>query len=728
MQTFKLAKPLNLDKILETPNLCELLDDEDNDAIARICAEGYALDLTSRSEWEERQARANKLALQVYEDKNTPWPNASSVKFPLITVAALQFQARAFPTLIPGTDLAKVRIYGPDPDGSKNARAERIARHMNWQCLEEDAGWEEEHDKLLLVLAIAGCSFIKQTFEPAPGRVVTHLVLPKHFVISYFSRNIEDSPRFTHTFYLSQNEIREREMDGRFRSAKTDDGEEPKPSATVENDEITQAKDERQGIYNPATDDRVTPWFTAEQYCWFDLDGDGYQEPYIVTFDVTSGKIRRMVARFLPSGVKKRGENVYQIKPINLFTKFGFIPSPDGGFYDLGLGSILGPINDSVNTAINQMFDAGTMATLGGGFLGRGWKGKGGPITFAPNQWHQSDASGDDLKKSVLPLPVREPSNVLFQLLGLLLQYGERIVSATDTQMGESTGQNTPAETSRMMDQNGARVYSAIFKRIWRSLRDEFRVRFNLNRNFLDISDNAAELTQGPTALLAPNDYQGDDLDVKPAADPHVVSDAQAEKQANMLMGMAFKIPGFNKYKVIQRWGKAMKIPGFEDIYPQPMTQGPDGKPVPAPDIQMPPNPKMIEAQIKQADQQLREKKFQSDQMEMKITLQMEVQESQATVAKLNAQATNLLASAKTAESEPMIKMLFAQVEAENSKQDRMMKLVDTISRSMEKANGNAGTQPGMEAVAQPPANAPVHPIPGGNGAGAPNGMAPAGL
>lgn len=717
---YQLQSKLHLEDIVQSPNLCDLLDEQDITYIGSTCFEGYTNDVESRRDWELRQAEANKLALQVYEAKTFPWPNASSVKFPLITVAALQFHARAYPALVNGNDLVKCRVIGDDPDGSKDARAKRIAAHMSWQCLEQDLSWEEEHDKGILVEAIAGTMFKKKVFEPGPGHNMTMLVLPDNFIINYYAKDIKECQRYTHRFYLNANNLKQRELDGRFRKIKS----EPNPGDETE---ISIAKDDAQGTNRPP-DDQTTPYLTAEQYCWFDLDGDGYQEPYIVTFDIDSQQVRRIVARFLPSGIKgmdgKKWDgktDVYKITPVDVFTKYEFIPSPDGGFYALGLGSLLGPINETVNTTINQMLDAGTMATLGGGFLGRGFKSKGGPITFQPNQWYPVDAPGDDLRKNVLPLPVREPSAVLFQLLGLLLQYSERIVSATEMQMGENVGQNTPAETARTMNENGSRVYNAIYKRNWRAMRNEFRIQYGLNNTYLEADEEYENLTTGKGAIIKPDDYLlGTSLDVRPAADPHVVSDTQRIDQAKMLVENSLKIPGHNRYESLLRLYTAMRVPDIEKVLPHPMAPGqpgPDGKPgqpQPIPDFPPPPNPKMMEVEVKQGLLKLKEQEFQAEQMAAKIELQQSMLESQAHIAEMYAKASKLLAEAKGAEVEPQIKLIYAQIEAQSKHQDQIKHLMDILDKNVERTmkyaaeSGSENSGAGMGGLGAGSSNAAI--------------------
>jgi hypothetical protein len=620
----------------------------------------------------------------------------------------------------------------------KGAAAQRIAAHMSWQCLEQDPAWEEEHDKLFLATGIAGTTFVKSAYEPGHGRIMSQLVLPRNLVVNYWTRSLEDSPRYTHTYNLTANAIKQRELDKRFRTVptKTDDapGQEAPitPSVDGNQDEITQAKDMRQGL-TPGPSDDVTPWFTGEQYCWLDLDNDGYEEPYIVAFDIETGTVRRIVARYLPSSVKflvgeklsafakgeeydiPKGAKVYKISPIKVFTKYSFIPSPDGGFYDLGLGSLEGPINATVNTLINQLLDAGTMATLGGGFLGRAFKGRGGPISFAPQQWHPLDAAGEDIRKSVLPLPVREPSNVLFQLLGLLLQYAERIVSASEIQMGESPGQNMKAETVRTLNENGSRVYSGIFKRFWRALRAEYGVRYELNALYLSADEDFQDLTQGRNALIQPDDYLVASLAVRPAADPHVVSDGEAERQATTLVQLSATQPGFNRYKTMKRYLAALRVQNPDEIYPPPMQPGPDGKPQPAPDHPPPPNPKLLDIQIKQG-------KLELDKQEFQTTLQLQIQESAAKVQQLRAMAAKLLAEADATKFEPLIKIIYAQIESEGKHQDRLLGVAQLMQKHMEHVDGASGQdrgESGMGGMEGSSANAPAAGVSRPNGAGA---------
>jgi len=716
---------IKLQKLMEATNICDLLDKDQIKEIGNAATEGYRADLNSRSEWERRQAEANKLALQVFEEKTFPWAGASSIKFPLVTVAALQYHARAYPSLVPGNDLVYVKIWGEDPDGQKAARAKRIADHMSWQNLEQDDNWEPGFDRLLLAQAISGTIFQKRVFEPGPAQQVTQVVQANDLVINYYTKSLDDSPRYTHRFYLTNNNIKQRELDGRFVKVDTE-------AARRETDEITDARDESQGTEEPDVE-KITPFWMGEQYCWLDLDGDGYQEPYIITFDIDSGEVRRIVARYLPSQIKnvkgetwKQGEDVYKITPVRVFTKYGFIPSPDGGFYDLGLGTLMGPLNASVNSAINQIFDLGTMSALGGGFVGRGFKSKGGPITFAPNTWYPVDAPGDDLRKNILPMPKGEAPDILFKLISFIVSYAERIVSATDLQVGENIGQNTPAQTAQTMDRNGRHVYNAIYKRTWRSQRGDFRIQLDLNTLFIDREISFTELSSGKDSLIRPDDYAQTNLTLRPAADPYAMSDDEKIKQATQVLEASYKMLGFNKYEATQRWLKALRVPDIQKILPQPQTQGQDGKPQPAADFPPPPNPKVMDAQLKLQEFELEKQKWELEKQTTVIELQGEVQHNQAEIMKMYAQAEKAMAEAKGIPMGHQIAIIEAQIGALKTKNEGLLKALAIMQKAMEKTNGQAGTaSPAGRtgAVGAGGGNAGASQVPPGNGQVQPGGM-----
>ena len=575
---------LNLDHYIKlnketyaSPNLCDRFSDEDLTKIGNYVWDSYRADLQSREPWLRRTSAAMDLAMQVQKDKNFPWPGCSNIAFPLITIAALQFHSRAYPAIINGSDIVSVRVVGPDPDGMKTARADRIATHMSWQLLEEDEDWEEQQDQALLTVPIVGMAWKKSYFDPSKNRNESELIFAKDLVVNYWAKSVEDCTVKTHVIPFSKNKIYTRIMEGTFRDVRDCSWYQEnavQPPIT----EQSLADDNRDGMNTPLSDGR-TPFTLLEQHCHLDLDDDGYAEPYIITIHEDSQEVLRIVARFDREEDIDRTSSgeIIRIRPVEYFTKIPFIPSPDGGIMDIGFGVLLGPLNESVNSAINQLFDAGTMSNTAGGFLGRGAKIRGGVYQFSPFEWNRVDSTGDDLRKSIFPMPVRDPSQVMFSLLSMLVTYTEKISGAVDISTGGNPGQNTPAGTSQTMIEQGQKVYAAIFKRIWRSLKQEFKKLYELNSIHLPID---GLYFAGSATAISKADYNGDSSSVIPVADPNVMSDQTRFMQARTLMSIAQGNLLYNPDEVNKFFLKSMKIPNIDKIYlglahkmPPPLTE-----------------------------------------------------------------------------------------------------------------------------------------------------------
>src|SRR6185436_835182 len=207
---------LPLRDIQTSRNVDALLSEEQSNAIGSEVVKGYDEDRQSRQEWEKRTDNAIKLALQMVEPKNTPWPDAANVKFPLVTIAALQFAARAYPNLVKAPDLVKYRVMGEDTDGQKAARAGRIGRHMSFQLLDQDVDWEEDTDRKFIVVPIIGCAFKKTYWDAQTERNCSKLVLPQNLIVHYYTRTLEKCERKTEVFELSDREIREKQLSGLY--------------------------------------------------------------------------------------------------------------------------------------------------------------------------------------------------------------------------------------------------------------------------------------------------------------------------------------------------------------------------------------------------------------------------------------------------------------------------------------------------------------------------------
>lgn len=559
---------MEIDKLLESVNIAEKLQEDELTKIGNLVVEEFDLDQDSREMWLQKQEQWSKLALQVVEAKEWPWRDAANVKYPLLTISALQFGARAYPSLIPNDGkIVKARTIGKDEDGQKAQAAAMVSKHMSFQLMEEVPGWEEGMDKLLTALPITGCMFKKTYYDPLLKTNCSHIVFPKHLVVNYFARDLDSASRVTEILEKYPNEIKERQNAGLFRDVDLTD-----PSSTMEEVLRSEIKQE-QGLIEPSTDTDM-PRIVLEQHRFLDLDEDGYKEPYVVTVDYDTKKVLRIVARYYQDGIIRDADGkLERIVPTQYYTKFPFIPNPDGGFYDVGFGELLGPINHTVNTIINQLIDAGTLSNLQSGFLGRGIRMKGGEQNFRPGEWKVVNSTGDDLRKSIVPLPVREPSSVLFQLLGTLIQSGKELSTISEIMVGKMPGQNTPATTTMAAIEQGLKVFTAIYKRLFRALSEEFKKLYKLNKlymseytDFYDVSGVAQDL------VVTKEQYQMI-KGVIPGADANVSSEAQRLAKSQALMELFPVIP--NKGEVLKRVLEAQEQPAIEVLMQAPQQQGP---------------------------------------------------------------------------------------------------------------------------------------------------------
>ncbi len=545
-------------------NVAEIITDEELVKIGKAVVEGYDNDYDSREEWQDRNDDAMKLALQVVEAKTKPWQGAANVKYPLLTTAALQFSSRAYPALIPGTNIVKGRVVGYDKDGSKLERATRIGKHMSYQLLEKMEDWEEEMDKLCLTLPILGCVFKKTYFNPVKGVNVSEVIYPKDLVINYYSPTIEKSERITHVIQLTDNDIYERKASGLFLDVDIN-------KTSIEADEA----DTDRGLTEPSADDDTLPYNILEQHCLLDLDDDGYKEPYIVTVHEDSAQVLRIIPRYTVESIETDDEaNVVRIEPTQYFTKYGFIPSPDGSIYDLGFGTLLGPMNDTINTLINQLLDAGTISNLGGGFISKGVRVRGGNKEFVPGEWKTVDTYGDDLRKGIVPLPVREPSNTLFTLLDTMVSSGERLSSVTEMMSGEIPGQNTKATVALAAIEQGMKVFNAIYKRIYRSMKKEFRKLYALNKEHLELEEyfTVLDIGQETESTISVIDYRLDSSDVIPYADPSVATEEQKLAKISALSEV-LELGHINPMEYTRRFLEATDQPNVEQLMEMPQRQ-----------------------------------------------------------------------------------------------------------------------------------------------------------
>lgn len=664
---------MKIETILENrTNVAAKLSADHLSAIGAKVYKDYEVDLGSRKDWEIKSKEAMDVALQVMT-KRESWSN---VKFPLLTIASIQFSSRVYPSLINTTQPVKCRTYGDDKDGEKAKRAERVSRHMSYQVLEEDHDWEEEMDKLLLILPILGTCFKKSYFDPIKGYNVSELVLPKDLVVNYYAKSIETAFSATHVLELHSNTIIERMRRGIYREI---DLGQPQPKLRDGEEQ------DRDGRVEPELTEN-TPYRVLEQHCYLDLDKDGYLEPYIVTLLADTREVLRIVPRFRESDIEynARGQ-VASINARNHFTKYSFIPSPDGGFYDIGFGQLIGPINQAASTIINQLIDAGTLANRQSGFVGRGARLKGGEMKFRPGEWKQINATGDDLRKSLVPLPIKEPSQVLFSLLGYLVEYGERLSSVSDMMVGKTPGQNTPATTAMAALEEGMRVFTAIYKRVYRAMANEFKILYRLNQEYLNPVSYFMVLDTGEDEEIYQKDYLGDASDIKPSADPVVASDMQRYQRAEFVAQRAAAVPGYNIQAVERRLLGVMQIDNVDEIYP-----------IGEQAIQQPEDPKM---EIEAAKLEVKSKDIALKHERERVKIELAIYATDADIRKIDAEIVNLLADAESKEAGIQLDEYKAHLEDLKTKREMLNDLLGSMNdggrvSGMAEPSNNQGSAP----------------------------------
>lgn len=638
--------------ILESANFAEKLSEEKLAKIGSEAKKGLDADLASRNEWEQCIEEWTNLALQYREDKSFPWQGSSNVKYPLLTTAAMQFAARAYPSLVPSDGkVVKTTVIGKDETGEKYKKADRVSTYMSYQLMKEMTDWEEDMDKLLLQLPIVGTVFKKTFWDPVEEKPCSRMILPQNLVVNYWAKDLESAERVTELIELSPRLVEQRKRAKLFLDV--DIGSAPTP----------ETKDG-----NAPPNDRTTPFTIAEQHTWLDLDDDGMEEPYIVTFHAESGKVLRISARYSEKTIKVDDEGkLIKIDPIQYYTKFSFVPNPDGGFYDIGFGTLLGPINESVNTLINQLIDAGTLNNLQSGFLGKALKIRMGEQSFKPGEWKAVASTGDDLKKQIVPLPTKEPSAVLFQLMGSLITSGKELASVAEIFVGKMPGQNTPATTTMATIEQGMKVFTAVYKRIYRSLGQEFKKLFEINGTYL----NPETYTEVLDTSIGPNDFDKDNYDICPGADPTAVSQTEKLLKAQGLMEM-LPLGILDPVKVGLRLLEAQEQPNYMELLNPQVAQ--TGQ-LPPP----PPDPKILELQAKQEAMQ-QQGALKQQEMAFKAQLEAQGQEFKQAMAK-QAQDQDLRFKAISAQLDlaKAIHTTRAQVAQDKMKfvQDTMHKEID---------------------------------------------------
>lgn len=535
---------LTLADILSGQNLAELMDENQLSEIGQAVIRDFETDKGSRKDWETRCDRSIDRAMQKKSDKVFPWAGAANSRSPILTVASIQFNAEAYPVIVDGSNLVKGRVLGPDPNGDKRARADRIGQHMTWQLLYKDRLWEEEMDKLLLVLPIVGCCFKKTYYDAMLNSSCSRLVSGEDFVINNDAKSIETAPRYTQVLHYYPYEVRGFIAAEQWLDVPLDDDD-------------SGDDDQSLGDY-------------YEQHRCIDLDDDGMPEHYVVTC-TKEGRVARIVPCFGPENISfKRRDNgavtgleellaeiqqgifdpqqammaamrivgpIVRIERRQYFTKYGFLPSPDGSFYDIGFGDLLDNTTTLIDNLQNQMLDATTLQIAQGGFIGSGVNVRGGDFTFRKvGEWKRVDANGQDLRSQIVPLQLPGASPASFSLLEMLYQQCKDITSAQDVVAGKAPP-NQPATTTLALIEQAGSVRKGIYKRIYRAFGQELRILHALNAIYLD-EEEYFNLNDSDAVQVGRADYADKDLDVIPVADPTQISSTHRMARAQVMWTM----------------------------------------------------------------------------------------------------------------------------------------------------------------------------------------------
>lgn len=612
-------------------NIAEELDEDQLQEIAETVVTGFEEDMRASQEWRDNAERALELASLKREPKHYPMPNSSNVKHPLITEAANQFTARTLPELIKSGEVAKYKIIGRDINGAKDRLGKRITTHLNYQILTIMDNWMEDHDRLLMHLSIVGTVFSKTWFDPIEGINKSNFLRYDEIIVNNSIASIESAERISHLIYLTENELVEHQRYGLF--SEIDDEK-------IEEDES----------------DTVNAQELIEQHCFLDLDEDGYKEPYIVTLHKQSNTVVRISPRFNEQSIilSDDRKEVKKIFGRNYFSDYHFIHDPAGGFLSIGFGTLLLDLTESVNTVLNQLLDAGRLANIQGGFISAGLRKRAKTIDHEPGEWLTMESvDGTGLKNNIVPLNYKEPSMVLFQLLGLLIESGKSLTSTTEALTGTADSTNVSPNVMMSLVQQGLKVFTAIQRRVFRGYGKEFQKLIDLNRVHLDYKEyieildpTLEERDEMVDAEGNITDYLKAGLDIIPVADINTATEAEryARSQSELQGGLQLvQAGGANVRGLAANFFRAIESEDIERLV------------APEPDPNQP-NPEIIKLQheMQQSQQDLAVKE---KELELKFL------ELYAKIEKMRSESIKNIADAEAAEAGIQVQQYNATVQ-----------------------------------------------------------------
>jgi len=537
-------------------NLAEMLDDAYLGEISSDLRASYKEDMESRSEWEETYTKGLDQLGVKYEERSQPFEGASGVTHPLIAESVTQFQAQAYKELLPSGGPVKTQIMGMQ-DQAREEQASRVKDFMNYQIMEVMEEFDPDMDQLLFYLPLSGSTFKKVYFDEAKQRAVSKFVPAQDLVVPYSASDLATASRVTHVLRMDANEIRKMQIAGFYRDV----------NISAQDDEeggVRQKVDEIEGVSRTYSDDIYT---ILEMHVDLDLESfedmsptgeqTGIALPYIVTIDEGSGEVLSIRRNF--------EEGASLAKKQQYFVHYKFMPGL--GFYGFGLIHMIGGLGRAATSILRQLIDAGTLANLPAGFKARGVRVRNDDEPLQPGEWRDIDAPGGDIRGSIIPLPYKEPSGTLAQLLAALVEGGRRFVSLADQQTADANGQ-APVGTTVALLERGMKVMSAIHKRLHYSQKQEFRV---LARIFKDnLPQQYPYEVEGGNRMIMAEDFD-ERIDVIPVSDPNIFSMAQRVTLAQTQLQLAQSNPQMhNLHAAYRRMYQALEVQNIDEILPPP--------------------------------------------------------------------------------------------------------------------------------------------------------------
>jgi len=537
-------------------NLADFLDEDVLDPVGAKLTSDYLDYRSSRKDWEDTYKNGLDLLGFKYERRTEPFRGASGVNHPVLAEAVTQFQAQAYKELLPADGPVRTQILGMmTPE--KQDQAARVKDFMNYQIMDQMKEYEAEFDQMLFYLPLSGSTFKKVYYDDLLGRAVSKFVPADELIVPYSANSLEDAEAVIHEIKISENDLRKQQVSGFYKDI---DLAEP----SMNTDEIDKKEQELEGIKQTKQDDIYT---LLECHVNLDLEGfededsngepTGIKLPYVVTVEKDSRKILSIRRNYQQGDMKKN--------KINYFVHFKFLPGL--GFYGFGLIHMIGGLTRTATSALRQLLDAGTLSNLPAGFKTRGLRVRDDAQPLQPGEFRDVDAPGGNIRDAFMTLPFKEPSSVLLNLLGVVVSAGQRFASIADAQVGDMNQQAAVGTTVALLER-GSRVMSAIHKRLYVGLKQEFKLLANIFATYLppiypyDVP--------GAQRQIKATDFDAR-VDVLPVADPNIFSQTQRISMAQTQLQLATSNPQLhNLYQAYRSMYEAIGIKNINLILPPP--------------------------------------------------------------------------------------------------------------------------------------------------------------